>query len=617
MAAFVLKTVRPLVVVYSYLMTFMSRLSSRWLVRLVLGLALAACATLPIHANALDKKSDDDKKGQGSNSRPPAVFTSGIIPICYGRVDGEPRLVRPWNVADRSVSSCRPPAPWDGFNVPDGGWAAVKCTTGGSFECRKDEYYTEIDMSVPGPTGPAGPQGPLGIAGPQGLPGVQGPKGETGSQGSTGPQGATGPQGSAGPQGLVGLQGATGSQGSAGPQGLVGPQGPVGPQGLVGPEGGAGPQGANGAPGPAGPLGPQGLPGAQGPKGDAGAAGAEGPQGPVGPLGPQGLPGAQGPKGDAGVAGAEGPQGPQGLEGPAGATGPIGPMGNTGPVGPQGDGFTFRGAWATTTAYHLNDVATENGSAYVARNESVGINPSANDAAWTVLASRGETGLAGTNGTNGTDGINGTNGVNGTDGLNGTNGLGAVVAAIAPGTAGPCVATGGARVIGGDGYAVSVCNGLSGTTGQGAGMAMSNSSVLNVGLQANVPDLTLGVTVSSANAAVIVSTDGGIAVNSVLANQYVYVDILLSVDIPATPTSAATTKLLARRRLFAGNLLGQQGSANWAFMVMDVEPAGVAAYTYRVTAQLVGNNGSAAIISGTATNAPWLRGTLTAVLINR
>ena len=124
------------------------------------------------------------------------------------------------------------------------------------------------------------------------------------------------------------------------------------------------------------------------------------------------------------------------------------------------------------------------------------------------------------------------------------------------------------------------------------------------------------MTVSSANAAAIVSTDGGIAVNSAVANQYVFVDIFLLVDIPATATSPATTKQIGRRRLFAGNLLGQQGFANWAFSVMDVEPAGVT-YTYRVTAQLVGNNGSAAIISGSATNAPWLRGTLTAVLINR
>ena len=163
---------------------------------------------------------------------------------------------------------------------------------------------------------------------------------------------------------------------------------------------------------------------------------------------------------------------------------------------------------------------------------------------------------------------------------------------------------------------VSVCNGQSGTTGQGAGMAKSGSSVLNTGSLANVPDLTLGVAVSSSNAAIIVSTDGGIAVNSAVANQYVFVDIFLLVDIPATPTSPATSTQIGRRRLFAGNLLGQQGFANWAFSVIDVQPSGVS-YTYRVAAQLVGNNGSAAIVSGSAMNAPWLRGTLTAVLINK
>jgi hypothetical protein len=68
--------------------------------------------------------------------------------------------------------------------------------------------------------------------------------------------------------------------------------------------------------------------------------------------------------------------------------------------------------------------------------------------------------------------------------------------------------------------------------------------------------------------------------------------------------------------LFAANLLGQQGFANWGFSVVDVEPPGVT-YTYRVAAQLVGNNGLAAIVSGSATSAPWLRGTLTAVLLNK
>jgi len=285
-----------------------------------------------------------------------------------------------------------------------------------------------------------------------------------------------------------------------------------------------------------------------------------------------------------------------------------------GPTGPQGSGFTFRGAWDAAAVYHGNDVVTRDGGAYLARNGSSGIDPKVNDAAWTLFVARGEAGPAGANGING---VNGTNGINGT---NGTNGLGAVVVSLLPGTAGPCAATGGVQVIGGDGVSGFVCNGQNSTTGQGAGMALSSTSVSNSGALANVPDLTLGVTVTSANAATIVSTDGGIAVSGALENRYVYVDIFLFVDIPANGTTPATTKTIGRRRLFANNVVinsvPQQGFANWSFAVVDVEPPGVT-YTYRVAAQLVGNNGSAAIISGGPASAPWLRGTLTAVVLNK
>jgi hypothetical protein len=521
-------------------MTFINRVSRLAGLRLCSVAVLVTCVTLPVFASDQDKNAKNDKgakddKGRGGNTRPPSVFATGVIPLCYGRANGDPRLVRPWNVASQSAPTCRPPAPWNEFDVPAGGWAAVACTTGGSFDCRRDEYYTQLDTSVVGATGPAGPQGPPGVPGPQGV---------------------------------------TGATGAAGPQGPAGAAGPQGPQGS---------QGAQGATGPTGP------------------SGAQGPRGAEGPKGSEGLPGAEG---------RQGPEGPQGIEGPQG------PTGATGPAGPQGDGFSFRGAWDATAAYHANDVVTTDGSAYVARNDSVGIDPQVNDAAWTMFVARGDAGPAGANGTNGTNGINGTNGTNGTNGINGTNGLGAVLVSIPAGTAGPCAATGGVQVIGGDGVSGFVCNGQNGTTGQGAGMALSSGSVTNVGTLTNVPDLILGVAVSSANAATLVSTDGGIAVNGAFPDRYVYVDIILFVDIPATATAPATSKQIGRRRLFAANLLGQQGFANWAFSVVDVEPPGVA-YTYRVAAQLVGNNGSAAIVSGGPVNAPWLRGTLTAVVLNR
>ena len=45
--------------------------------------------------------------------------------------------------------------------------------------------------------------------------------------------------------------------------------------------------------------------------------------------------------------------------------------------------------------------------------------------------------------------------------------------------------------------------------------------------------------------------------------------------------------------------------------MIDIGPAG-GPYIYKVAAQLVANNGSNAMVSGTPTTVPWLRGTLTA-----
>jgi len=58
-----------------------------------------------------------------------------------------------------------------------------------------------------------------------------------------------------------------------------------------------------------------------------------------------------------------GPPGPQGIAGQQGDTGPQGPAGPQGNTGPQGLGFTWRGAWTSSTAYdelhvvkYLNDL---------------------------------------------------------------------------------------------------------------------------------------------------------------------------------------------------------------------------------------------------------------------
>jgi hypothetical protein len=417
---------------------------------------LGISSAVLVAAEGPGKEKDDPRQRGTTNAlaspRPPAGFKS-IVPVCYGKNDGDARLVRPWNVYDQSTPTCRPPAPWDQSGVPPDGWSSRACTTGGSFDCDGDEYYTQLEDSI---VGPPGPQGPPGVAGP------------------------------------------------------IGPQGPIGPTGLTG---------------------------------------------------------------------------PQGLEGP---------------TGPQGDGFAFRGEWDADTKYQERDVVTNLGSAYVARGDSVGINPSKPSDSWSLFAAGGE------------------RGDQGAPGLNGSNGIGATVAPISPvppGT-GPCGLEGGALVTDGNGNVVPVCNGKSGTTGQGAGMALSNNFLFPTATIANVPDLSLNVVMSDSTAGVVVSTDGGVQVNSAVVGQYVIVDLFLFVDCPATTTTPETSKLIARRRVFAANGVAQQAVTNWSMSVIDVEKAG-GPYVYRVAAQLVANNGSNAVVSGSSTTVPWLRGTLTAVVINK
>ena len=96
------------------------------------------------------------------------------------------------------------------------------------------------------------------------------------------------------------------------------------------------------------------------------------------------------------------------------------------------------------------------------------------------------------------------------------------------------------------------------------------------------------------------------------------VDVFLFVDTPATPTTAATSRQIGRRRIFAANTVAQQAVTNWAFSVLEFDPVLPVplAYTYRVAAQLVTYNSTAgAVVSGNPTSP--LRGTLTAVVINK
>ncbi|MGA8540155.1 MAG: hypothetical protein WB566_11700, partial [Terriglobales bacterium] len=210
---------------------------------------------------------------------------------------------------------------------------------------------------------------------------------------------------------------------------------------MMAQQGAAGASGSQGPAGAAGPQGPTGLTGATGPQGPAGAVGATGPQGSIG------LTGATGAQGPAGAVGATGPQGSIGLTGATGAQGPIGftgaqgPQGTPGTAGTNGTGFNFTGPFNNSTSYNINDVATYNGSTYVATvvNQGAGT-PDSNPTDWTVMAQQGAAGatgaqgpagaqgpqgpigLTGANGAQGPAGVAGPQGAAGTNGTNGING---------------------------------------------------------------------------------------------------------------------------------------------------------------------------------------------------
>jgi len=83
----------------------------------------------------------------------------------------------------------------------------------------------------------------------------------------------------------------------------------------------------------------------------------------------------------------------KGATGSTGAQGPAGIQGIPGPVG-----MTWRGAWASTNAYAVNDAAfySTNGSSYICTNavSSGGAAPPSDSAHWALLAA-GATGTWG------------------------------------------------------------------------------------------------------------------------------------------------------------------------------------------------------------------------------
>lgn len=215
-------------------------------------------------------------------------------------------------------------------------------------------------------------------------------------------------------------------------QGPAGATGPQGPQGVAGPVGAAGPQGATGAAGQGFNF-----------RGVFNAATAYNAYDLVSYNGSSyvtlaAIP-ADGVTPDlstawqvfaaAGAAGSQGPQGVAGPAGPPGPTGPTGPQGIQGPQGPagtngtNGQGFNVTGPFNPATAYNAFDLATYNGSSYVATVAvpAGGTTPDQNPS-WLLLAQAGAPGTAGATGPAGPTGPTGPQGPAGPPGPQGPAG---------------------------------------------------------------------------------------------------------------------------------------------------------------------------------------------------
>jgi Collagen triple helix repeat (20 copies) len=140
-----------------------------------------------------------------------------------------------------------------------------------------------------------------------------------------------------------------------------------------------------------------------------GQPGPEGPQGPTGPTGPQGEIGPEGPTGPQGPTGATGATGATGSTGPTGATGPTGPQGIQGDPGLDGVSFIWEGAYSGVTAYQENDVTFDQGSSWIALQNTTGnappTLPTTSNAYWSLMA------IKGTDGAGAVDSVNGSIGV--------------------------------------------------------------------------------------------------------------------------------------------------------------------------------------------------------------
>lgn len=101
--------------------------------------------------------------------------------------------------------------------------------------------------------------------------------------------------------------------------------------------------------------------------------GADGEDGDPGPQGPAGQDGEDGEDGDDGKDGEQGPAGPRGL------------TGEQGPFGLDGEGFAWKGDYASSTTYERNDVVHHQGSAWVAVEDDPASDPETGNG-WELFA---------------------------------------------------------------------------------------------------------------------------------------------------------------------------------------------------------------------------------------
>ena len=74
---------------------------------------------------------------------PPASFST-YVPACYDNTNGAVRFVKPWGVKGVVDPNCLPPQDWQ---LQGQTYDSTACNVGGSFDCRTNEFYTELGLA--------------------------------------------------------------------------------------------------------------------------------------------------------------------------------------------------------------------------------------------------------------------------------------------------------------------------------------------------------------------------------------------------------------------------------------------------------------------------------------